>query len=293
MATHKTKNWLLFIILTLLWGTSFMQITVSLRAFTPEQLVSWRLVLAAVVLVAYMLYRQQRFPLGIRHWLKFALFASIGNILPYWLITTGQQTITSGMAGLLMAVMPLVTMMLAHWFIPDEKLNRYRIVGFVLGISGVLFVLWPNLVSGSNSVYGALIVLLAAVCYAVNTILIRLYSNYEISVVSAGVMVSAALLSMILWPQMWQVSWPNEHMESLIALIWLGIFPTGIASVIYFILVKDAGPTFVSNNNYIIPVIAYIAGAWLLDEQVSYWDLLALAVILLGIAISRKQLISR
>ena len=293
MATHKTKNWLLFIILTLLWGTSFMQITVSLRAFTPEQLVSWRLVLAAVVLVAYMLYRQQRFPLGIRHWLKFALFASIGNILPYWLITTGQQTITSGMAGLLMAVMPLVTMMLAHWFIPDEKLNRYRIVGFVLGISGVLFVLWPNLVSGSNSVYGALIVLLAAVCYAVNTILIRLYSNYEISVVSAGVMVSAALLSMILWPQMWQVSWPNEHMESLIALIWLGIFPTGIASVIYFILVKDAGPTFVSNNNYIIPVIAYIAGAWLLDEQVSSWDLLALAVVLLGIAISRKQLISR
>lgn len=293
MAQQSTKNWLLFALLTLLWGTSFMQITVSLRAFTPEQLVPWRLVLAAVVLLAYMLYRRQRFPTGIRHWLKFALFATIGNILPYWLITTGQQTITSGMAGLLMAVMPLVTMMLAHWFIPNENLNRYRIVGFILGISGVLFVLWPSLVTGNNSFFGALIVLLAAVCYAVNTILIRLYSHYEISVVSAGVMLCAALISVIIWPQMWSISWPHEHTESLFALIWLGIFPTGIASVIYFVLVKHAGPTFVSNNNYIIPVIAYVAGAWVLGEPVSYWDLLALVVILLGIAISRKQLASR
>lgn len=293
MAQQSTKNWLLFVILTLLWGTSFMQITVSLRAFSPEQLVPWRLVLAALILLAYMLYRKQRFPLGLKHWAKFAMFATIGNILPYWLITTGQQTITSGMAGLLMAVMPLGTMMLAHWFIPSENLNRYRIIGFVLGISGVMFVLWPNLISGHNSVYGALIVLLAAACYAINTILIRLYSNYEISVVSAGVMLCAALISTLIWPQMWQVSWPQEHTESLVALIWLGIFPTGIASVIYFILVKDAGPTFVSNNNYIIPVIAYVAGAWVLGEPVSYWDLVALAVIIIGIAISRKPLTSQ
>ncbi len=292
MSQQTSKNWLLFVFLTLLWGTSFMQITLSLRAFTPEQLVPWRLVLAAMVLIGYMFYRRQRFPRGLKHWFKFALFACLGNILPYWLITTGQQTITSGMAGLLMAVMPLVTMMLAHWFIPNERLNRYRIVGFVLGISGVMFVLWPNLLAGSNSVYGALIVLLAACCYAVNTILIRLYSNYEISVVSAGVMLCAALISSLLWPQMWQVNWSQAHLESVIALIWLGIFPTGIASVIYFILVKDAGPTFVSNNNYIIPVIAYTVGAWVLGEQVSHWDLVALVVILLGIAISRRQIIN-
>ena len=142
---------------------------------------------------------------------------------------------------------------------------------------------------GSNSFYGALIILLAACCYAINTILVRLYSHYEISVVSAGVMTSAAIWGVILWPQMWSIQWQLVATESLISLVWLGFVPTGIASVIYFVLVKQAGPNFVSNNNYIIPVIAYLTGAIVLEEPVLWSDLFALAVILTGIAISRRH----
>ncbi|HCH24812.1 MAG TPA: EamA family transporter [Oceanospirillaceae bacterium] len=289
MPNITLRHWLLFALLTILWGTSFLNIAISLRSFTPEEIVAWRLVFAAAVLLLFMYMRGQRLPFNIRDWAKFSMFAAMGNLLPYWLITNGQQTVTSGMAGLLMAVMPLGTMLLAHWFIAGERLNKYRICGFVLGISGVLFVLWPSLISGSNSFYGALIILLAALSYSTNTILVRLHSNYDISVVSAGVMLSAAFWGAVLWPQMWQVEWLQVSTESLLSLIWLGLVPTGIASVIYFILVKQAGPNFVSNNNYIIPVIAYLSGAAVLGERMLWTDLVALAIILTGIAISRRK----
>ena len=289
MPNITLRHWLLFATLTVLWGTSFLNIAVTLRSFTPEEIVAWRLVFAAAVLLIFMFVRGKRLPTNIKDWAKFSMFATLGNLLPYWLITNGQQTVTSGMAGLLMAVMPLGTMILAHWFIAGERLNRNRIIGFVMGISGVLFVLWPSLISGSNSFYGALIILLAACSYAVNTILIRLYSNYDISVVSAGVMLSAAIWGAILWPEMWAVEWQQVSTLSLISLLWLGLVPTGIASVIYFVLVKQAGPNFVSNNNYIIPVVAYLAGAAVLGEQMLWTDVVALAVILTGIAISRRK----
>jgi drug/metabolite transporter (DMT)-like permease len=130
---------------------------------------------------------------------------------------------------------------------------------------------------------------LAALCYSANTILVRLYSNYDISVVSAGVMLSAAFWGLVLWPQMLDVQWLQVSTVSLLSLIWLGLVPTGIASVIYFVLVKQAGPNFVSNNNYIIPVVAYLSGAAVLGEVMLWTDLVALAIILAGIAVSRRK----
>ena len=289
MPNITLRHWLLFALLTILWGTSFLNIAISLRSFTPEEIVAWRLVFAALVLLVFMLMRGKRLPTNIKDWAKFSMFAALGNLLPYWLITHGQQSVTSGMAGLLMAVMPLGTMIMAHWFIAGENLNRNRIIGFVLGISGVLGVLWPSLISGSNSFFGALIILLAALCYSANTILVRLYSNYDISVVSAGVMLSAAFWGLVLWPQMLDVQWLQVSTVSLLSLIWLGLVPTGIASVIYFVLVKQAGPNFVSNNNYIIPVVAYLSGAAVLGEVMLWTDLVALAIILAGIAVSRRK----
>ncbi len=288
MPHANLRLWLLFAALTLLWGTSFLNIAISLRSFTPEQIVAWRLILAALVLLLFLLYQKKRLPLSIKDWAKFCLFACLGNLVPYWLITNGQQTVTSGMAGLLMTIMPLVTMVLAHWYIVGERLNRNRIIGFLMGIMGVVFVLWPSLVSDTNSWFGAAIILLAACSYAVNTILIRLHSNHDISVVSCGVMICAAVMGAILWPQMWEVEWLQVSTESLLSLIWLGLIPTGVASVIYFALLKQAGPHFVSNNNYIIPVIAYLSGALILGEPVFWSDFAALAVILAGIAISRR-----
>ena len=107
MSPISLRHWLLFASLSLLWGTSFLNIAISLRSFTPQQIVGWRLIIAALVLLLVMFYQNKRLPMGLKEWAKFTLFACLGNLFPHWLITNGQQTVTSGMVGLLMAIMPL------------------------------------------------------------------------------------------------------------------------------------------------------------------------------------------
>ena len=143
------QNYLLLALLILIWGSSFLLINRSLLSFSPEQVVGYRLLIGSLVMVFIAFLKGKSLPGSLLPWLHFSIFAVIGNVLPYILIAKGQLSISSGMAGLLMSIMPLVTLILAHFFIPNDKLNRYKIIGFILGISGVIFIFchggkhWP------------------------------------------------------------------------------------------------------------------------------------------------------
>ncbi|MBT7934253.1 MAG: DMT family transporter, partial [Thiotrichales bacterium] len=158
MSINK-RSYQLLGLLVIVWGSSFLLIDRALLFFTPEQVVGYRLVIGAITMFAIALYYGKSFPRSITPWLHFIVYAVIGNILPYLLIATGQLTITSGMAGLLMAFMPLVTLVLAHIFLPNDKLTRFKILGFIIGISGVLFILGPSINNGNNTLFGILLVL--------------------------------------------------------------------------------------------------------------------------------------
>ena len=132
-----------------------------------------------------MLFRSKLGP----SWLHFLIIAVVANLLPFWMIALGQTTISSGMAGLLMAIMPLATLVLAHIFLVDEKLNRFKLMGFIVGISGVLFILGPTLLNSSNSLVGSLLVLAAACCYATGTIFTKRLPVYDPLVASTGTLI--------------------------------------------------------------------------------------------------------
>jgi len=220
-------------------------------------------------------------------WLHFIIFAIIGNILPFLLIAKGQLSISSGMAGLLMAIMPLVTLILAHFFIPNDKLNRYKIIGFVLGISGVIFILGPSLNDNNNTVFGILLVLAAACSYAINTIFATRLPSYDPLVASSGVLIVGSVISFLIWPDILYLNFIDLSLISGLSILLLGIFPTAIAMVIYFNIVNSAGATFLSNINYLIPVVAFFLGALVLGESIFWHNLLALLLIISGIVISR------
>ena len=103
---NSSINYLLLFSLIFIWGTSFLLINRSLLSFFPEQVVGIRLLIAALVMLVVLLFTKRKLPLDITSWLHFFIIALIGNILPFWLIAVGQTTISSGLAGLLMAVMP-------------------------------------------------------------------------------------------------------------------------------------------------------------------------------------------
>ena len=284
------RNYLLLALLILIWGSSFLLINRSLLSFSPEQIVGYRLLIGSLVMVFIAFLNGKSLPSFLLPWLHFSIFAVIGNVFPYILIAKGQVSISSGMAGLLMAIMPLATLILAHFFIPNDKLNRYKIIGFVLGISGVIFILGPTLNDNSNTVFGVLLVLAAACSYAVNTIFATRLPSYDPLVSSSCVLILASVISFLIWPDILYFNFVDLSLISGLSILFLGIFPTAIALVIYFNIVNSAGATFLSNINYLIPVVAFFLGAFVLGESILWQNILALLLIISGIFISRFRI---
>ena len=272
--------------LVALWGTSFLFTALAVDSVAPVSVVFYRLVLGALVLSLVVYARRLSFPRSARVWGGFLLMAIAGNALPFFLISWGQQTIDSGVAGMIMAIMPLMTMVLAHYLVTGETLNRYKFIGFVMGISGVTLLLGPVFEGGSHALLSGLAIFTAATCYAVNAILIKRLPRFSPMVGACGVLIMASLVILPFWLLLAPAN-HNISESSMFSVIWLGIGPTGIATIILFAVIDRAGPTFLSTINYLIPVVAFFCGAWLLSEPVSWHHFAALATILGGIAITR------
>ncbi|GAB3483679.1 hypothetical protein GCM10027340_18330 [Marinomonas epiphytica] len=189
-----------------------------------------------------------------------------------------------------MAFMPLATMVLAHYFVSGESLNRFKVLGFMLGISGVVIVLWPSLAGAHSNLLGGLLILLATLSYAVNAILARRLPSFNPVVTAAGVMIISTMVIVPLW--LWQeLPWQQSYsLKASVSMMWLGVGPTALATILLFAVIGTAGPTFLSYINYVIPVVAYFTGALLLGEMIEWRSLGAMLLIILGIALSRKRL---
>jgi len=187
----------------------------------------------------------------------------------------------------LMAVMPLATMVLAHYLVPEESLNRYKLIGFVMGITGVAIVLVPTISVSNNAAVGILIVLMASLSYGLNSVLVRRLPSFEPITAGAGTLIVSSVIVVPIW-LIQDLPWKQSYEQSaLLSLIWLGVGPTGIAMLVYFVIIGRAGPTFLANINYVIPVLAYFAGALLLGEVIEWSGLAALVLIISGVAVTR------
>jgi drug/metabolite transporter (DMT)-like permease len=273
--------------LILLWGTSFMFTAISVRTVDPVTVVFYRLALGAVVLSLVVYARGDSLPLNWQAWAGFFVMAIAGNALPFFLIAWGQQSVDSGVAGMIMAIMPLLTMVFAHYLVEGETLNRYKLIGFTLGITGVILLLGPVFEGGGREFWSGVAIFTAATCYAVNTILIKRLPRFSPMVGACGVLIMASLILFPAWLLVAHDSDSNISQDSMFSVIWLGIGPTGIATIILFAVIERAGPTFLSTINYLIPVVAFLCGAWLLAEAVTWHHFVALVAILGGIAVTR------
>jgi drug/metabolite transporter (DMT)-like permease len=280
--------------LTATWGSAFMLTKVAVTGLPPDQVVVGRLLIAALLLVPTAALYAKRPMLSGRFWIFHALMAVFGYALPFSLISWGQGFIDSGLAGILMAVMPLATLGLAHFLVPGERMTAYRIGGFLLGFSGVVVLMgptaWSGLAAGGDRWLPMLAVLCGALSYAVSAILARLRPDGD-ALFSAAVTTSiAGIMAMVLLAMNGNpviVAAPKT--STVITLGLLGIFSTALAAILYFRLVKSAGPAFVSQLNYLIPLWAVGCGILFLHEEPETNQLLALALILGGILVTHLE----
>jgi drug/metabolite transporter (DMT)-like permease len=288
--SRPITHWLLLFALVAMWGSAFTMTGIAVRALSPSVMVSVRLVGGAILLTALVLVRDMRFPSQGRFWLFGLLLAIAGNCLPFWLISFGQQRVESGLAGILMGIMPLTTMVLAHFFVQGERLNAIKAAGFAVGFAGLVVLLGPTALLELEGQGGVLLYELAilggAVCYAINAVLARHRPPADPQVAAAGVTLMGGLIMLPIGLPAAPAELAAAPAAPLLALAGLTVIATSIATVVFLKLVVIAGPSFTSFINYLIPVWAVVMGMVFLGERPGVEALIALVLILGGIGLS-------
>ena len=286
--------YVLLFALAAIWGASFPLIKLSVETIPPMTLVAARLVIAAAGMLVYLWARGLRLPSDGAIWRDFVVLAVAGNILPFALISWGEVVIDSGLAAILMAVMPLSSLVLAHVFTRDERLSPAKLAGVLVGFVGIIVLVGPGVLAGLGlEVLAQIAVASAAVCYAIANVYTRVRGVVALpaAVTSAGVLLCAAILSIplsMLIDRPWGLA-PTT--DSILALLVLALVCTSLAYLILFHLIKTTGATFVAFINYLVPVFGVAFGAIFLDETVQAGALVGLALILAGIAMSRLNVL--
>ena len=288
MPPFVLKHWLLLAYLVFVWGFAFALIAVALESFHPVFIVWGRLSMGALVMWCVWRWRATGWTMG-REWLpRLTVLSLTGNIIPFSLIAWAEQTVPSAEVGILMALMPIATLLLAHWLLEHEPLTWRRFCGVVAGFVGVALLVGEDLLveSTRGQLPGQLAALGATLSYAFNGVYAkRLPAADPVGLSLGSLLVGATLLfGPALFLQIDAVGLAPSA-EAIGSLLVLGILATGAATWCYFVVVTERGPGFLSTINYLIPAVAFAAGTVFLAEPWGAEHLLALALILLGVAL--------
>ena len=289
-----TINWILLVILSAVWGGAFTLNKEALKNFGPELIVAGRLIIGSIVLAAlvYFLYKKIRFEFN---QIKYFLFMSIvGIVAPFLFIVYGQKNLDSSLAGILMAIMPISTLVLAHSFLSDEYMTKRKLTGFLLAFFGVIILIMPNEISVqegyTEKIYSELMVIFGAVLYSAAAVYGKRFKNTDPLNASTGTIFLSALIMLIYLYLFVDVDKNFVTIFSSIPILLLGVFCTAFATILYFHILQTSGATFLSVMNYLIPGWAIIFGIIFFEEKILWNYLVGLLVIISGIRISQKDI---
>jgi drug/metabolite transporter (DMT)-like permease len=276
-------------LLALFWGSSFLWIKMGLASFTPVQMTFVRLVLGAAVLVALCYGRRSRLPRDRRLWGHLTVAALIGNAIPFTLFAIGEKTVDSGVAGVLNATTPLWVLLIAIVLRSERNLSVTKVSGLVLGFLGTLLIFspWEAEIAG----WGALIILVAAICYAVSFAYIgRFVSGRGVAPIalSASQILAATGLTALALPVQ-GLDAIHLRWDAAIAVGVLGVFGTGFAFALNYRLITDEGPTNAATVGYLLPVVSVLLGALFLGEALTPHVIAGMVVVLGGVALTRVR----
>ena len=288
-------EWMLLILLSVVWGGSFFFNGIALREFPTLSIVTARVGLAALALLFLMKMLGQGIQLNRQILKAFFGMSFLNNVVPFSLIVWGQQHIASGVASILNATTPLFTMLVAHWFTTDEKINPRRLLGVLTGMGGVgLMMGLDSMESSGFHLLGQSAILLAAFSYGLAGVYGKRFAQLEIPPLATATgqlcASSMILIPLTLWiDQPWAMTIPS--IKGMGSLMGIALLSTALAYVIYFRLLKTAGATNLLLITLLIPVSAIILGVFLLDESLEPQHLSGMAVISLGLLIIDGRLL--
>lgn len=275
-------------VLALMWGSTYLWIKLALTGLSPHQVTFARSLLGAVVLVVLCLTGRRGLPRDRTTWLHILVAALFCNALPYALFSIGQQTVDSGVAGVLNATTPLWTLLLGVVIGSERRPHPVRLAGLLLGFAGVLLIFAPWQKAGLTG-WGAAAILGAAASYAVSFVYMgrKLAGKGHATIsLSASQLIAATALTALALPLGGPVRPPIDSV-ALIAVVVLGVMCTAFTFHLTYRLIAEEGATNAATVGYLLPVVSVLLGAVVLSEPLSPRILLGMAVVLLGVGMSR------
>jgi len=282
-----------FVALATIWGLSFLFIKVAVQTFAPFQVTALRMTFGAVTLLAILVVTGDRLPRGRRTWGHLAFGALFMNVAPFTLFAFGVQLVPSLVAGIWNATTPLMALPVAVLLLQDERATRSRVAGLVIGFVGVLVVLGAWNGFEAHEVAGDVMCLAAAACYGVGFPYARRFlamgGNSPVSLATGQILmgaVEASILAIVF------TSPPGDvQPEAIGSLLALGALGTGVAYILSYSILRDAGATVVSTVTYLLPVVAVIAGVTLLGETLTWNEPVGGAIIILGALLTQGRIV--
>lgn len=276
--------------LALIWGSSFLWIKLGLDALSPGQMVFARVALGALVLCAIALARRTALPRSGRMWGHLVVYVFFANVLPFTLFAVGEQTVDSGLTGVINSTTPLWAVPCTLLFGGVRRLSLNTVVGLLLGFAGVLLIFSPWQATGVN-LGGAAVCLVAAASYGVGVVYAgRFLANKGVApgALAAAQMLTATAMAALVLP--FDGLQPiHFDVPALLAVVVLGVFGTGFAFLIQQSQIAKEGPTAASMVAYLLPVVSVLLGVLFLHESLSWREVAGMAVVLVGVGLTRRK----
>jgi drug/metabolite transporter (DMT)-like permease len=284
-------EWLVFLALGAAWGSSYLFIKIGVETLTPFTLVAGRLAIGAAVLALVMRFARQPLPRQQSVYWHLAVVALLGIVIPFSLISWGEQTIDSGLAAILNGTVPLFAIVLAALVLADEPITVNRLAGLVVGFAGVVLLTAPGLRDGfGGSLPGQLALIGASISYGAAGVYARRTVRGVPALTSAFLEVGIAFVITVVLAAAFGGPWATRvDGGTVLSVAWLGLIGSGLAFLAFFYLLDRWGATRTALVAYLLPVVGIVLGVLVLQESVTLPMLGGTALIIGGIALANSR----
>jgi len=289
MREPKLLDYVLLTILALIWSSAFFNIKIATYSYGPVTIAFLRIFFGAIPVIGLCLFKKIKIEAFSKDWYWFAAIGMINLVIPFFLIAYGMQKIQSNLAAILMASTPLSATVLAHFFTKNEKINLIKILGVLIGFSGIVFLFSDNILINENNFTYALLILFGSTFYVIGGLLTLKISNKKNENVTASILIWGTIF-LIPITAFTEKPWNlNPSIDSTISLIYLGVVATGLAWLLRFRILKNNGLVFQAQVAYLIPIFGIILGYIFLNELITPKVLISVVAVIIGIYLVKKS----
>ena len=288
MKQPKLLDYILLVLLALIWASAFFNIKIATYSFGPVTIAFLRVFFGAIPVLLLCYYKNIKIEAFSKDWYWFAMIGFINLVAPFFLIAYGVKSVQSNLAAILMSTTPLSSTVLGHFYTKNEKFNFIKTFGILIGFSGIIYLFSDNLLIDENNFFSAILILLGSTCYVIGGVLTLKISKKKNENVTGSILIWAVIILtplVIFLEQPWTLA---PRLDSTISVIYLGLVSTGIAWLLRFKILVTNGLIFQSQVSYLIPIFGTILSYIFLKELITTKVLISLIAVVIGIYFVKK-----